>query len=46
MELHNAESVAIAYDGTNPLPPTFCYLKPHFNDPNKSYFEQLRDGEL
>jgi hypothetical protein len=46
MELHNAEAVTIAYDGTNPLPPTFCYLKPYFNNPNKSYFEQLHDGEL
>jgi TraM recognition site of TraD and TraG len=46
MELPNAQSVVLAYDGTNPLPPTFCYLKPYYNDPNKSYFEQLRDGEL
>jgi hypothetical protein len=46
MELRNAQSVTIAYDGTNPLPPTFCYLKPYYNDPNKSYFEQLQDGEL
>jgi hypothetical protein len=46
MELHNAQSVVTAYDGTNPLPPTFCYLKPYYNDPNKSYFEQLADGEL
>ncbi len=46
MELPNAQSVAIAYDGTNPWPPTFCYLKPYYNDPNKSYFEQLADGEL
>jgi hypothetical protein len=46
MELPNAQSVIIAYDGANPLPPTFCYLKPYYNDPNKSYFEQLRDGEL
>jgi hypothetical protein len=46
MELPNAQSVALAYDGTNPLPPTFCYLKPYYNDPNKSYFEQLHDGEL
>jgi Nucleotidyl transferase AbiEii toxin, Type IV TA system len=28
------------------LPPMFCYLKPYFNDPNKSYFRQLADGEL
>jgi len=46
MELANAQSVTLAYDGTNPLPPTFCYLKPYYNDPNKSYFEQLADGEL
>jgi len=46
MELPNAVSVALAYDGRNPLPPTFCYLKPYYNDPNKSYFDQLADGEL
>jgi TraM recognition site of TraD and TraG len=46
MELPNAQSVIMAYDGTNPLTPTLCYLKPYYNDPNKSYFEQLRDGEL
>jgi hypothetical protein len=45
-ELRNAQSVTIAYDGTNPMPPTFCYLKPYYNDPNKSYFRQLADGEL
>ena len=45
-ELRNAQSVTIAYDGLNPMPPTFCYLKPYYNDPNKSYFEQLTAGEL
>src|SRR5260370_671748 len=45
-ELRNAQSLTIAYDGTNPMPPMFCYLKPYFNDPNKSYFRQLADGEL
>jgi len=24
----------------------FCYLKPYYNDVNKSYFRQLADGEL
>jgi len=24
----------------------FCYLKPYFNDPNKSYFKQLAEGGL
>ncbi len=46
MELKNAQSVTLAYDGTNPMPPTFCYLKPYYNDVNKSYFRQLADGEL
>jgi hypothetical protein len=46
MELSNAQAVVLAYDGTNPMPPVFCYLKPYYNDPNKSYFEQLHDGEL
>jgi len=46
MELRNAQSVTIAYDGTNPMPPSFCYLKPYYNDVNKSYFRQLADGEL
>jgi len=45
-ELRNAQSVTLAYDGLDPLPPMFCYLKPCFNDVNKSYFHQLADGQL
>ncbi|HWO37443.1 MAG TPA: TraM recognition domain-containing protein [Candidatus Acidoferrum sp.] len=45
-ELKNAQSVVIAYDGFNPMPPTLCYLKPYFNDVNASYFEQLAQGRL
>jgi type IV secretory pathway TraG/TraD family ATPase VirD4 len=45
-ELRNAQSITIAYDGINPMPPMFCYLKPYYNDPSKSYFRQLADGEL
>jgi len=45
-ELKNAQCVTLAYDGLNPLPPTFMYLKPYYNDVNKSYFRQLADGEL
>ena len=45
-ELRNAQSVTIAYDGINPMPPMFCYLKPYYNDPSKSYFRQALDGEL
>jgi hypothetical protein len=45
-ELKNAQAIVFAYDGLNPIPPTFCYLKPYFNDPNLSYFEQLGRGQL
>ena len=45
-ELRNAQSVIIAYDGLNPIPPCYCYLKPYYNDPNKSYFQQLEEGVL
>ena len=45
-ELKNAQCVALIYDGLNPLPPTFMYLKPYFNDVNKSYFRQLASGEI
>jgi hypothetical protein len=46
MELQNAQAIVIAYDGFWAMPPTFCYLKPYYNDPNKSYFEQVAAGEL
>jgi len=45
-ELKNAQSITIAYDGLNPMPPMFCYLKPYYNDVNKSYFRQMADGEV
>ncbi|MFZ0701757.1 MAG: hypothetical protein WAM80_07900, partial [Candidatus Acidiferrales bacterium] len=45
-ELKNAQSVTLAYDGFDPMPPTFCYLKPYYNEVNRSYFEQLARGEL
>jgi len=34
----------IAYGGINPMPQMFCYLKPYYNDQNKSYFHQFADG--
>lgn len=45
-ELKNAQSIVLAYDGVNPHPPTYCYLKPYYLDPNRSYFEQLAAGEI
>ena len=38
--------ITVAYDGLNPIPPLFCYLKPYYNDPNDSYFVQLGKGGL
>jgi len=45
-ELKNAQSIVLAYDGVNPLPASYCYLKPYYLDLNKSYFMQLADGEI
>jgi hypothetical protein len=45
-ELKNAQTITLAYDGFNPLPPTLMYLKPCFLDVNKSYFRQLEEGQL
>jgi hypothetical protein len=45
-ELRNAQAIVLAYDGLNPAPPTYCYLKPYYLDPNRSYFDQLAGGLL
>ena len=45
-ELQNAQAVALPYDGVNPLPPQYCYLKPHYLDPQVSYFDHLARGQL
>lgn len=45
-ELRNAQAIVLAYDGLNPLPPTFCYLKPHYLDPDVSYFGHLAAGRI
>jgi type IV secretory pathway TraG/TraD family ATPase VirD4 len=45
-ELRNGQSIVLAYDGVNPLPPSYCYLKPYYLDPNVSYFEHLAEGAI
>jgi hypothetical protein len=45
-ELQNGQAVVLAYDGLNPQPPTLCYLKPDYLDPNETYFEQRARGVL
>ena len=46
MELKNAQSIVLAYDGLNPIPPCYCYLKPYYLDPNTTYFEQLERRQI
>lgn len=43
-ELKNCQAIVLAYDGLNPWPPSYCYLKPYYLDSNLTYFEQLRQG--
>ena len=31
-QLQNAQAIVLPYDGINPLPPQYCYLKPHYLD--------------
>ena len=45
-ELQNAQAVVLPYDGLNPLPPQYCYLKPHYLDAQTSYFEHAARGAL
>jgi hypothetical protein len=46
MELQNAQAVVLPYDGLNPLPPQYCYLKPYYLDAQTSYFDHLSRGAL
>jgi hypothetical protein len=45
-ELQNAQAIVLPYDGVNPLPPQFCYLKPHYLDVQTSHFDHLARGAL
>jgi hypothetical protein len=39
-ELQHAQAIALPYDGRNPLPAQYCYLKPHYLSVQTSYFDQ------
>ena len=41
-DLKNAQSIAVAFDGVSPLPPTYCYLKPDFLPITMTWFDQER----
>jgi len=45
-ELQHAQAVVLPYDGLNPLPPQYCYLKPYYLDVQTSYFDHLARGAL
>ncbi len=45
-QLQNAQAIALPYDGVNPLPPQYCYLKPHYLDVQRSYFDHLELGQI
>ena len=45
-QLQNAQAIVLPYDGINPLPAQYCYLKPHYLDVQKSYFDHLDMGAL
>jgi len=40
MELPNAVAVALPYDGVDPRPPQYVFLKPRYVDVNTSYFDR------
>ena len=45
-ELQHAQAIVVPYDGLNPLPPQYCYLKPYYLDPHVSYFDHVARGAL
>jgi hypothetical protein len=45
-ELQNAQAIVLAYDGLNPQPPTYCYLKPYYLDVQTRYFDHVAAGDL
>jgi len=45
-QLRNSQAIVLGYDGFNPWPPTYCWLKPHFLDVQTSYFDHLAAGRL
>ena len=44
--LRNAQAIVTAYDGQNPLPPTYCYLKPWYLPADLGYFQAVDEGKL
>jgi hypothetical protein len=45
-ELPHAQAIVLPYDGLNPLPAQYCYLKPYYLDVQTSYFDHVAEGAL
>jgi hypothetical protein len=45
-ELKKGQAIVLPYDGLNPWPPTYCYLKPHYLKVQTSYFDHAAQGAL
>ena len=45
-KLRNAQSTVAAYDGVNPIRPTYCYLKPWYLRRDLPYFQAAENGQL
>ena len=45
-ELRNAQAIVAAYDGVNPIRPTYCYLKPWYLPRDFPYFQAVEEGRL
>ncbi|MGH9374447.1 MAG: type IV secretory system conjugative DNA transfer family protein, partial [Vicinamibacterales bacterium] len=45
-QLQNAQAIVLPYDGINPLPAQYCYLKPHYLNVERSYFDHVEMGAL
>ena len=45
-ELRNGQAVVLLYDGQNPQPATYCYLKPYYLNTQTSYFDHVGAGVL
>jgi hypothetical protein len=44
--LRNAEAIALAFDGVNPIPSSYLYLKPWYLPTDVSWFDQYERGML
>jgi hypothetical protein len=44
--LKNAQAIAVCFDGVNPIPTSYCYLKPYWLPVEESWWDQYEKGLL